>query len=135
MNNGDIADFSNCKFIITCNIKSTQPTMGFNSADNSDPLPIIEKQVLDLVTEKIIFDTLNKKDLRRILFNRLKKIQLNLKMNDINLKFDFKFIKEFVDKNCCANNPIEDLNKVIESKIISQISDGIAAQKTKIVLS
>jgi ATP-dependent Clp protease ATP-binding subunit ClpA len=72
--------------------------MGFNSLDNSDPLPIIEKQVLDLVTEKIIFDQLNKKDLRRILFNRLKKIQLNLKMNDINLKFDFKFIKEFVNK-------------------------------------
>jgi hypothetical protein len=55
-------------------------------------------------------------------------------MNDINLKFDFKFIKEFVNKNCCNENPIEDLNKMIESKIISQISDGIAAQKAAITL-
>jgi ATP-dependent Clp protease ATP-binding subunit ClpA len=134
MNNGDIADFSNCKIIITCNIQSTK-AMGFNLSDNSDPLPIIEKQVLDLVTEKIIFDQLNKKDLRRILFNRLRKIQVNLKINDINLKFDFKFIKEFVDKNCFEVNAIEDLNNTIELKIISQISNGVATQKTKIELS
>ena len=134
MNNGDIADFSNCKIIITCNIQSTK-AMGFNLSDNSDPLPIIEKQVLDLVTEKIIFDQLNKKDLRRILFNRLRKIQVNLKINDINLKFDFKFIKEFVDKNCFEVNAIENLNNAIELKIISQISNGVATQKTKIELS
>jgi ATP-dependent Clp protease ATP-binding subunit ClpC len=135
MNNGDIADFSNCKIIITCNVQSTKPTMGFNSLDNTDPLPIIEKQVLDLVTEKIIFDKLNKKDLRRILFNRLKKIQLSLKMNDLNLEFNFKFIKNFVDNNCCKDNPIEELNKAVELKVITMISDSILAQKLTVTLS
>jgi ATP-dependent Clp protease ATP-binding subunit ClpA len=109
--------------------------MGFNSLDNTDPLPIIEKQVLDLVTEKIIFDKLNKKDLRRILFNRLKKIQLSLKMNDLNLEFNFKFIKNFVDNNCCKDNPIEELNKAVELKVITMISDSILAQKLTVTLS
>jgi ATP-dependent Clp protease ATP-binding subunit ClpA len=75
--------------------------------------------------EKIEFSLLKQKDLRRILFNRLKKIQNNLIIKDIKLNFNFNFIKSFVDKNCSEDNSIENLNLAIESKLIPDISNEI----------
>jgi ATP-dependent Clp protease ATP-binding subunit ClpC len=125
MNNGDIADFSNCKIFLTCSGKANAKSMGFNIDKNQSNEPTIEKQILDLITEKIEFSLLKQKDLRRILFNRLKKIQNNLIIKDIKLNFNFNFIKSFVDKNCSEDNSIENLNLAVESKLIPDISNEI----------
>ena len=135
MNNGDIADFSNCKIFLTCGGKANVKTMGFNIDKNQFNEPTIEKEILDLITEKVQFSSLKKKDLRRILFNRLKKIQSNLTIKDIKLNFNFKFIKEFIDKNYSEDNCIEKLNSAIESKLIPDISSKIINGNTILILN
>jgi ATP-dependent Clp protease ATP-binding subunit ClpC len=135
MNNGDIADFSNCKIFLTCGGKANVKTMGFNIDKNQFNEPTIEKEILDLITEKVQFSSLKKKDLRRILFNRLKKIQSNLTIKDIKLNFNFKFIKEFIDKNYSEDNCIEKLNSAIESKLIPDISSKIINGNTTLILN
>jgi len=122
MSNGDIADFSNCKFVFTCKADESS-SMGFNSSKENLG-PKLNKKLLALMEQSLFLSNPLPRDLRRIVYNRLKKIKTNLLFQDVGFEFNFKFIQNLVEKNKCEENCAETVNRAIESEIV-----GIVAQK------
>jgi len=123
MNNGDIADFSNCKFIFTCGVDN-QKSMGFNSNERNSNADI-DQDILALIEKSFLLTAPTKIDLRRIVYNRFKEIKTNLKYQDINFHFDFNLIKNIVDKVVCEDKCIDKLNSILEEEVINKISEKV----------
>ena len=120
MSNGEIADFSNCKFIFTCESDGSS-TMGFNS-DKIDSGPKLNNKIKDLMEKSFFLSTPTTRDLRRIVYNKLNEIKKNLLFQNIEFLFDFKFIKSFIKKHSCKEDCVTMINKAIESEIVSNIT-------------
>ena len=134
MNNGDIADFSNCKIFLTCALSSSQSSMGFQASKQSRENLMIHPDILSEVDDYFILKQLSDKDLRRLLWMKLKRLKNKLEDNDINLKVDFKYIKDTVDQVKKEKNKTEALNKKILSEINPYISSAILKGKKNIKL-
>ena len=93
MSNGDIADFSNVKIFVTSGVDNT-PSMGFNS-DKESPTSSIFKELLSLVDCNVLLEKVKKKDIFRILYNKLQKINEDLSLNNIKVTFTLGFLKKF----------------------------------------
>lgn len=132
MQNGDIADFSNCKIFVTSGVKSGA-SMGFIKdevlADSN-----IDPTLLKLISNKFSLNQLTKRDLRRILFNKLKDIRSAALIQDCEFSFDFSFLKRFVDENFKEDNSIKSLNEAIENNLIPDLSKRILKGEKKIEL-
>ncbi len=131
MHNGEIADFSNCKFILTSSIKKSSE-VGFNT--RQEEIPNLPSNFLKFLPNRFFLCNLSKRELRRILFNRLKQIQKNCLLKGIQFNFDFGFIKKFVDDNYKKEESVNILNKAIEEKLISKISEQMLKGETIIQL-
>ena len=134
MNNGEIADFSNCKIFLTSALASGQPSMGFQVEEVSKANLRVDKNILPLIDDCFFLNKLTKKDLRRLLWTKLKRIKKNLKSNDIDLIFDFKFISDTVSKIDKEKLRISALNNKIAKEITPFISKKILSGKSKIRL-
>ena len=134
MNNGEIADFSNCKIFLTSALASGQPSMGFQVGEVSRENLKVDKNILPLVDDCFFLNKLTQKDLRRLLWTKLKRIKKNLKSNDIDLIFDFKFISDTVSKIDKEKFRVSALNARIAEKITPFISERILKGKSKIRL-
>ena len=134
MNNGEIADFSNCKIFLTSALASGQPSMGFQVGEVSKENLRVDKNILPLIDDCFFLNKLTKKDLRRLLWTKLKRIKKNLKSNDIDLIFDFKFISDTVSKINKEKFRINALNNKIAKEITPFISKKILSGKSKIRL-
>ena len=134
MNNGEIADFSNCKIFLTSALASGQPSMGFQVDEVSRDNLKVDKNILPLVDDCFFLNKLTERDLRRLLWTKLKTIKKNLKSNDIDLVFDFKFIKETVSKIQKEKSKVSALNKKIAKEITPLISKKILKGKLQIKL-
>ena len=134
MNNGEIADFSNCKIFLTSALASGQPSMGFQVDEVSRENLKVDKNILPLVDDCFFLNKLTERDLRRLLWTKLKRIKKNLKSNDIDLIFDFKFIKETVSKIQKEKSKVSALNKKIAKEITPLISKKILKGKLQIKL-
>ncbi|MDB4314591.1 AAA family ATPase [bacterium] len=126
--NGDVADFSNCKFIFTSSTKENAKSMGFHS-DESSKIPSLNHNISALMEDTFQLLQPSDRDLRRILYKKLKHIKENLHYQDFDLKFDFEFIKAFVNAKKCEEKCIEEINQSIEKKIIPKVVSAIAAGK------
>lgn len=128
LSNGEVADFSNCKFIFTSKTESSN-SMGFNSPKASEMSPLMNSKLRKLVEKSWFLDNPSQKDLRRILYKRLCGIRANLAMQEVSVSFSFSFIKNFVVKHFSEKNPAGALNKAIEeeliSNIVSQMDSGV----------
>ena len=121
MSNGEIADFSNCKFIFTCKQEQSS-TMGFNS-DKEQSGPALNAKLKGLVEKSFLLSNPTQRDLRRIVYNKLKEIKSNLLFQDVEFCFDFKFIKGFVGKNKCEEDCVSVINEAIERDLVPIISE------------
>ena len=124
MSNGDIADFSNCKFIFTSSKQKASSSMGFIS-DGKNEKPNLNKKIEETLQKSFCLHPPSKQDLRRIVYNKLKQIKLNLQFKNIEFNFDFKFIKDFVNKNSCSDDCVKIINKAIEDDLIENISKKV----------
>jgi ATP-dependent Clp protease ATP-binding subunit ClpC len=118
--NGEVADFSNCKFIFTSKTEIDN-SMGFNSPKASEMSPLMNKKLIKLVEKSWFLDNPSQKDLRRILYKRLCDIKVNLAAQEVSITFSFSFIKNFVAKHYSEKNPAGVLNKAVEEELISKI--------------
>lgn len=98
--------------------------MGFIS-DNENQNPNLNKKIQETLQKSFCLSVPTKQDLRRIVYNRLKQIKLNLQFKNIEFNFDFKFIKDFVNKNLCSNDCVKVINKAIEEDLIEKISKKV----------
>tara|TARA_Y100001972_G_scaffold116433_1_gene154277 strand:- start:532 stop:945 length:414 start_codon:yes stop_codon:yes gene_type:complete len=133
MNNGDVADFSNCKIFLTSCLSHTSQ-LGFNIERSRNDNPLIHKDIYSLIKNSFILNELKTKDLRRILWNKLRKIKSNLEDNDVYLDFTVKYISTSIDDIKNDSSPIKSLNELVSSKIKPFISDCIANGNDKIKL-
>ena len=133
MNNGDIADFSNCKIFLTSCLSHTSQ-LGFSVEKSRNDDPLIHKDIYSLIKNSFILNELKTKDLRRIFWNKLRNIKLNLEDSDIYLDFSVDYIEKKV--NCIKKEkcPIKNLNDLIDSEIKPFISDCISNGNDKIKL-
>jgi ATP-dependent Clp protease ATP-binding subunit ClpA len=131
MSNGDIADFSNCKFIFTCKADESS-SMGFNSTKETHG-PILNRKLSQLMEKSLFFSSPLPRDMRRIVYNKLNQIKSALLFQDIEFKFNFKFIKNFVEKNKCDGNCVEVINRAIERQITSEVSKKILQGSKEVV--
>ena len=132
MNSGEIADFSNCKFFLTGDTLE-EKSMGFSGSKEA-PRPKISPDLSKYFTSNIFFSELTKRDLRRVLWSKLNQMNKKFAINDIKLVYDFKLIKNFVDKVDREDNAIQALNKEFENKIKKRVATAILDGKTTINL-
>jgi len=135
MNNGDVADFTNCKIFLTSSISSSQSSMGFQGASSNKDNLIIHPDILSLVDESFPLVDLDERGLRRLLWMKLKRLKNTLQDNDICLDFTFQYIKAIIEKLSKAKNKTEALNKKILSEITPLVSKCILNGQKNIKLS
>ena len=133
MNNGDVADFSNCKIFLTSCLSHTSQ-LGFNIERSRNDDPLIHKDIYSLIKNSFILNELKIKDLRRILWNKLRNIKNNLEDNGVYLDFTVKYICKNVEQIKDDMSPIKSLNNLVSSNIKPFISDCIANGNDKIKL-
>ena len=135
MNNGEIADFTNCKIFLTSGISSSQSSMGFQGASSDKDNLLIHPDILSIMDECFSLKELDEKGLRRLLWMKLKRLKNRLKDNDIELEFDFHYLKRVVKEIGPEKNKTKSLNNKIISEITPSVSKAILEGKKKIKLS
>ena len=95
---------------------------------------MIHPDILSEVDDYFILKQLSNKDLRRLLWMKLKRLKNRLEDNDIDLKVDFEYIKEAVDQVKKEKNKTEALSKKILSEINPYISSAILKGEKNIKL-
>ena len=87
-----------------------------------------------MIKNSFILNELKVKDLRRILWNKLKNIKNNLEDNGVLLDFTVRYICSNVEEIKNDVSPIKSLNEVVSSKIKPFISECISNGNDKIKL-
>ena len=87
-----------------------------------------------MIKNSFILNELKIKDLRRILWNKLRNIKNNLEDNGVYLDFTVKYICTNINDIKNDSSPIKSLNELVLSKIKPFISDCIANGNDKIKL-
>ena len=95
---------------------------------------MIHRDILSLIDEPFSLRELNERELRRLLWMKLKVLKNRLKDNDIDLKFNFNYLREVISQLKSEKNKAEALNKKILSEIMPSISDTILKGDQKIKL-
>jgi ATP-dependent Clp protease ATP-binding subunit ClpA len=134
MSNGDMADFTNCKIFLTSDISNSQLSMGFQGVASDKDNLMIHPDILSLVDECFPLKQIDEKGLRRLLWMKLKRLKNRLKDNDIDLSFDFEYIKQTIKSILNENVKIEALSKKILSEITPFVSDSVLKGEKNIKL-
>ena len=129
MSNGDIADFSNVKIFVTSGVENTS-SMGFNS-DKESPTSSIFKELLSLVDCNVLLKQVKKKDIFRILYNKLQKINEDLRLNNIEVTFTLDFLKKFAR----SSKNLVDFEERFDTHINKFICEKITENCSKINLN
>jgi len=128
MSNGDIADFSNSKIFVTSGVENDS-SMGFNCSAET-PTAAVFKELSVFFDCHVFLKQLKKKDIFRVLWQKLHGINKDLKINGISLTYSLGFLKSFA-KN--SKNLI-DFQKRFDEKINKFICHQITLDKVKINL-
>lgn len=128
MPNGDIADFSNSKIFVTSGIQNDN-SMGFNSSSET-PVPSVFEELVSLFDCNVFLTPLRKKDIFRVLYHKLKKINLDLQINDIQIIFSLQFLKKFAKES----KNLVDFEERFEEKINKFICGQITLEESRINL-
>ena len=128
MANGDIADFSNAKIFVTSGVEDTS-SMGFNS-DKESPTSSIFKELLSLVDCNLVLNEVRKKDIFRILYHKIQKINEDLRLSDIEVLFTLSFLKKFAR----SSKNLVDFQDRFENQINKFICRELTGNTSKINL-
>ena len=95
---------------------------------------MIHPDILSLVDECFPLKQIDEKGLRRLLWMKLKRLKNRLKDNDIDLSFDFEYIKQTIKSILNENVKIEALSKKILSEVTPFVSDSVLKGEKNIKL-
>ena len=128
MSNGDIADFSNSKIFVTSGVQNDN-SMGFNSSSETTVSSVFQ-ELTSLFDCNVFLRSLRKKDIFRVLWYKLNKINSDLQINDIEVVFSLKFLKKFAKES----KSLIDFEKRFEEQINKFICQKITLNESKINL-
>tara|TARA_R110002110_G_scaffold25106_3_gene93280 strand:- start:436 stop:2757 length:2322 start_codon:yes stop_codon:yes gene_type:complete len=128
---GEIIDFSNCKFFLSCKTKPQPKSMGF-LGDKDTGEHIFKDSDLVSKDHSIVFNNLTKHDLKKILLASLKKTRKNLLLNGFDLRFSLSFLKDCVN-NLNKKNP-KSLSEFFNDNILKYLSKATLSEQTTLDL-
>ncbi|MDB4317744.1 AAA family ATPase [bacterium] len=129
MSNGDIADFSNAKIFVTSGVGNSA-SMGFKSSGEI-PTSSVFKELLSLVDCNILLKEVRKKDIFKILYGKLQKINEDLKLNNMEVVFTLNFLKKFAR----SSKGLVDFENRFDDQITKFICEEITKNTAKINLN
>lgn len=129
MSNGDLADFSNAKIFVTSGVENIA-SMGFNSKEDS-PTSSIFKELLSLVDCNLVLKEVRKKDIFRILYHKIQKINEDLRLSNIEVVFTLSFLKKFAR----SSKNLVDFEERFDTYINKFICEKITENCSKINLN
>lgn len=133
IDSGDVADFTNCKFFLTSDSVDSQKSMGFHGSKANNTSSVIEEHLTKHFVFNEFLEPLSKKDIRRILWKKIKILQNQMNLNNIKLSYNFKFLKQFVDKHFAADK-VADFDNAFEAHIRTYVFRQMMANKSTIEL-
>ncbi|WP_416867423.1 MAG: ATP-dependent chaperone ClpB [Imperialibacter sp.] len=145
-NKGRVANFKNTIIIMTTNIGSGIIQDAFDTMDNSNreaTLAEVKKNVFDLlkksvrpeflnrIDETILFEPLNKKDIRKIVEIQFKLIQKRLEENGIKLEASTDVLDYLGEMGFDSQFGARPLKRVMQRMILNELSKQILAGKVQ----
>ena len=134
MNNTSLCEKINihpnsAKIFVTSGVENAV-SMGFNSEEDS-PTSSIFKELLSLVDCNLVLNEVRKKDIFRILYHKLQKINEDLRLSDIEVVFTLSFLKEFAR----SSKNLVDFQDRFDNQINKFICQELTGNASKINLA
>jgi ATP-dependent Clp protease ATP-binding subunit ClpA len=108
--------------------------MGFQKVLSDKDDLVIHPDILSLVDECFSLKELDKRGLRKLLSFKLNRLKNRLKDNDIELTFDFDYIKEIVNQIQKEKVKVDALSKKVLSEITPFVSGKVLSGEKNIKL-
>lgn len=128
--------FDNVLIIMTTNIGFNKNTVGFNNDDNEKILSKLKRNLspefVNRIYKYIIFNKLNKKEIIKIINNRIR--ILKERFDKINIKIDNHVIDEVAELSNYNDFGARKIDKIIEDKIEGIIIDAIMKNEKEVVI-
>lgn len=148
---GRKANFKNTIIILTSNIGTKEFTrassIGFNSGEEKNRLDKkfnhikqkvleelkekIKPEILNRLDEIIVFDSLDQKDIEKIIVIELKKLTRRLKEKNINFKYSKNLLKLLLEKSISLEKGARHIKKIIRDLIENEVAAKIAYHQVK----
>ena len=127
-------DFNNSIIFMTSNLGMTSNSLGFNSSDSykQNLRDFFSVEFLNRVDKICVFNSINDRDIRKIIRSELEIIKSKYK--DINISFSDKKISELVEKTNYLEYGARRVKKVIEEEIENQLINCIIEGKTLVIM-
>jgi len=141
---GRKVDFKNTVIILTSNVgtkKIEGEALGFQPAENKQKMvkdkiqgelkKLFRPELLNRLDEKIIFNTLEKEDIAKIIDLEIEKISNNLKASETRIEVDDKAKKVLIDKGYEPKFGARSIIRAIRDMIEEPLADNILQGKIK----
>ena len=134
---GNKVSFHNTIIILTSNIGYESEQIGFNEKnDNQEEIRnILSTAFVNRINKIMYFNSLKIDDIRKIVYNKIKKIITKYDKYNIKIKINNNFVEKIINE--CDYNiyGARKLNKIIEDKIDNLVIDGIINKESKILIN
>ncbi len=132
--NGKLVRFDNVLIIMTTNIGFSRNTIGFNNVTEEKIISKLKKyfsvEFINRIYNFIIFNNFNKKDITKIINNKIKEIRN--KFSNIEIKIEKNVINEIIEMSDYNEFGARKIDKLIQDKIETIIIDNIMNSKDKL---
>ena len=141
-NKGRFVNFKNCIIIMTSNIGSQYiqkiEKYGFNNLENNEDVydyqstkekinnslkDFFKPEFLNRLDEIIIFDLLNKEEIKKIVFLEMEKIKSRLKDRDIRLNFEEKVLDYITENSFDTHYGARPIKRFIQNNILNNLAN------------
>ena len=124
---GNVIRFDNTIIIMTSNIGFNKQSIGFNNNQkeyvNSKIKDILSLEIINRIDNIIVFNRLNKNDIKTIISNKIKNIRKSFKQENINITINNKVIEEIIETSNFKEYGARKIDKLINTKLIDLIID------------
>ena len=136
-NNEEIR-FDNNIIIMTSNIGCNKSYVGFNKDKNSNIMTEVKKllgpEMLNRINQTFIFNSLSKKDIKKIITSELNKVRKKFHLDDSNLQINPKVIDKIIEDSKFEEFGARRIDTVIKNKIYDIVIDEIMKKSVKITI-
>ncbi len=134
---GNVVRFDHNIIIMTSNIGFDKNNIGFNNNPdhiNTKLKDILSTEILNRIDNVVTFNHLTKKDILKIINNKLKTAKNNFKERNIDVHITNKVIEEIVDDSHYQDFGARKIDKIIHNKIDDLVIDNLIAGNNKLII-
>ena len=138
--NGETINLNNTTIIMTSNIGFNKNNVGFNKNENNRVMQelkqILSKEFLNRINHIVIFNSLTKKNIEKILNKKINKLRVIYSTKSaIDIKISKKIINSIIEESEYSTFGARRIDKIIEEKIDNLVIDSIIAGKKEVKIT